>query len=32
MSQVGKSRSSHGSSGHGYSKKRKESFLGDLFG
>jgi trans-2,3-dihydro-3-hydroxyanthranilate isomerase len=32
IAQVGKGRSSHGSSGHGYPKKRKESFLGDLFG
>jgi Zn-finger nucleic acid-binding protein len=34
LSQVGKSKSSsHGSyGGHGYQKKRKESFLSDLFG
>ena len=33
ISQVGKGRSSsHSSYGHGYPKKRKESFLGDLFG
>ena len=33
LSQVSKSKSSsHGSYGHGYQKKRKESFLSDLFG
>jgi len=33
LSQVGKgTTSSHSSSGHGYQKKRKESFLSDLFG
>jgi uncharacterized protein len=33
ISQVSKGKSSsHGSYGHGYQKKRKESFLSDLFG
>jgi uncharacterized protein len=32
ISQVGRSKSSHSSYGHGYPKKRKESFLSDLFG
>jgi|SRR5688500_5542446 uncharacterized protein len=33
ISQVSKGKSSsHGSYGHGYPKKRKESFLSDLFG
>jgi Zn-finger nucleic acid-binding protein len=32
LSQVGKPKSSHGSYGHGHQKKRKESFLSDLFG
>jgi uncharacterized protein len=33
LSQVSKSKSSsHSSSGYGYQKKRKESFLSDLFG
>jgi uncharacterized protein len=33
LSQVSKGKSSsHGSYGHGYQKKRKESFLSDLFG
>ncbi len=32
ISQVSKGKSSHGSYGHGYQKRRKESFLGDLFG
>ena len=32
ISQVSKSKSSHNSYGHGYQKKRKESFLSDLFG
>ena len=32
ISQVSKGKSSHSSYGHGYQKKRKESFLSDLFG
>ena len=33
ISQVSKGKSSsHGSYGHGYQKKRRESFLSDLFG
>ncbi len=32
ISQVSKGKSSHSSYGHGYPKKRKESFLSDLFG
>ena len=32
ISQVSKGKSSHGSYGRGYPKKRKESFLSDLFG